>query len=153
MAEWFSELTQWHWLTLGVVLLILEIIGASGFLIGLAVASFVLAGIAALELIVSWQYQLLCFAALGMIFTVLYWRIFRRFNTQSDEPLMNDRAAQLIGRRLRLDSTLENGQGRVQIGDTFWKVEADDELATGTRIEIYDCEGMTLKVRPFSNHS
>ena len=51
MTEWFSELTQWHWLTLGVVLLILEIIGASGFLIGLAVASLVLAGIAALEFI------------------------------------------------------------------------------------------------------
>ncbi|WP_432470856.1 NfeD family protein [Amphritea sp. HPY] len=147
MAEWFSTLTHWHWLSLGVVLLILEIMGASGFLVGLAVASLALAGVAYLDLVSTWQYQLLWFALLGMICTVLYWRLFRNFNTQSEEPLMNDRAAQLIGRRLKLEQALENGQGRIQIGDTFWKVEADDELEPGTRIEVYGCEGMTLKVR------
>jgi len=147
MTEWFSTLTHWHWLSLGLLFLIFEIMGASGFLIGLAVASFALSGLVVLDMVSGWQYQLLWFAILGMVFTVLYWRVFRRFNTQSEEPLMNDRAAQLIGRKLKLDGTLENGQGRIQIGDTFWKVEADDELSEGTRVEVYASEGMTLKVR------
>lgn len=147
MADWFNTLTLWHWLILGVLLLILEILGASGFLIGLAVASLVVAAIVALELIVSWPFQLLTFALLGIIFTILYWRIFRSFNRHSDEPLMNDRAAQLIGRKFLLEQGLENGQGRVQVGDTLWKAEAETSLAAGTRVEVYASEGMVIKIR------
>ena len=148
MADWFSTLTQWHWLSLGLVLFILEIFGASGFLIGLALASFVLAGLTAMELVTNWQYQLLWFALLGVVFTVLYWRVFRSFNRTTDEPLLNDRAAQLIGRKFLLEQVLENGQGRVQLGDTLWKAEAETELAIGTTVEVYASEGMVLKVRP-----
>jgi len=147
MADWFNTLTLWHWLILGVLLLILEILGASGFLIGLAVASLVVAAIVALELIVNWPFQLLTFALLGIIFTVLYWRIFRSFNRHSDEPLMNDRAAQLIGRKFLLEQELENGQGRVQVGDTLWKAEAETPLSAGTRVEVYASEGMVIKIR------
>ncbi|MCV6611923.1 MAG: NfeD family protein [Amphritea sp.] len=147
MQEWLSELTHWHWLILGVVLLILEIMGASGFLIGLALASLALAGIVAMGVVEGWQYQLLWFAALGMILTVLYWKVFRRFNTRSDEPQLNDRAAQMIGRKLKLESAIDNGQGRIQIGDTFWKVVADEILEAGTTVEVYDSIGMVLKIR------
>ena len=147
MQEWLSELTHWHWLILGVVLLILEIMGASGFLIGLALASLALAGIVAMGVVEGWQYQLLWFAALGMILTVLYWKVFRRFNTRSDEPQLNDRAAQMIGRKLKLESAIDNGQGRIQIGDTFWKVVADEVLEAGTTVEVYDSIGMVLKIR------
>lgn len=148
MADWFSTLTQWHWLSVGIVLFILEVFGASGFLIGLALASLVLAGLTAMELVTSWQYQLLWFALLGVVFTVLYWRVFRSFNRTTDEPLLNDRAAQLIGRKFLLEQVLENGQGRVQLGDTLWKAEAETELAIGTTVEVYASEGMVLKVRP-----
>ena len=58
MADWFNTLTQWHWLILGVLLLILEMLGASGFLIGLAVASLAVAGAVALGVVESWSYQL-----------------------------------------------------------------------------------------------
>lgn len=147
MPEWLGELNHWHWLILGVVLLILEIMGASGFLVGLALASLTLAGLVAVGLIESWQFQLLAFAVLGMLLTVLYWKVFRRFNSRSDDPRLNDRAAQMIGRRLTLDSDIDNGQGRVQIGDTFWKVSADQALTAGTPVEVYDSVGMVLKIR------
>ena len=146
--EWFTALTTWHWLSLGVVLLLLEVLGASGFLVGLAVASLTMAGAVALGLLEGWQYQLLIFAVLAVACTILYWRVFRKFNTASEEPLLNDRAAQLIGRKLKLQQNLENGQGRIQIGDTLWKAEAETELVAGTRVEVYASEGMTVKVRP-----
>ncbi|RTE66586.1 NfeD family protein [Amphritea opalescens] len=147
MADWFNTLTQWHWLILGIVLLILEMLGASGFLIGLAVAALVVAAVVALGVVDSWSYQLLLFALLGITFTVLYWRVFRTFNSQTDEPLLNDRAAQLIGRKFVLEQNLENGQGRVQVGDTLWKAEADTTLLAGTKVEIYASEGMMIKLR------
>jgi len=144
----FETITTWHWLVLAIALLIIEALGASGFLLGVSAAAFALAAITALDLITSWQNQLLCFAPLAVIFTVIYWRFFRAFNTESDTPLLNDRAAQLIGRKLILEETLENGQGKVKVGDTFWRAEAEAELASGTRIEVYGSDGMTLKVRP-----
>jgi len=147
MADWFNTLTQWHWLILGVLLLILEMLGASGFLIGLAVASLAVAGAVALGVVESWSYQLLLFALLGIAFTILYWRVFRTFNSQTDEPLLNDRAAQLIGRKFVLEQNLENGQGRVQVGDTLWKAEAETTLTAGTKVEIYASEGMVIKIR------
>ncbi|MDO6562694.1 NfeD family protein [Amphritea sp. 1_MG-2023] len=150
MADWLHTLTQWHWLILGVVLLILEMLGASGFLIGLAVASLVMAGAVALGVIDSWSYQLLWFALLGVAFTVLYWRMFRSFNRHTDEPLLNDRAAQLIGRKFVLTQNLDNGQGRVQVGDTLWKAEADTSLTAGIEVEVYASEGMVIKVRPLT---
>lgn len=151
MADWFNTLTQWHWLILGVLLLILEMLGASGFLIGLAVASLALAGAVALGVVESWSYQLLLFALLGIAFTILYWRVFRTFNSQTDEPLLNDRAAQLIGRKFVLEQNLENGQGRVQVGDTLWKAEAETTLTAGTKVEIYASEGMVIKIRPLDS--
>ncbi|UTW03720.1 NfeD family protein [Amphritea atlantica] len=151
MTDWFDVLTQWHWLTLGILLLILEVIGASGFLLGLAIASLVIAAAVGLDLVSSWQFQLLWFALLAIIFTVLYWRIFRNFNRRSDEPLMNDRAAQLIGRKFQLEQDLDNGQGRVRVGDTLWKAEADTVLTAGTRVEVYGSEGMILKIRPLAD--
>ncbi|BBB27446.1 NfeD family protein [Amphritea japonica] len=147
MADWFNELTHWHWLTLGMLLLTLEVLGTSGFLIGLAVAALVVAGAVALDLVNSWQYQVLWFALLGIVFTILYWRVFRAFNRQSDEPMLNDRAAQLIGRRFRLEKDFDHGQGRVQIGDTLWKAEAEGSLAAGASVEVYGSEGMVLKIR------
>ncbi|MDX2422920.1 MAG: NfeD family protein [Amphritea sp.] len=151
MADWFNTLTQWHWLILGVLLLILEMLGASGFLIGLAVASLALAGAVALGVVESWSYQLLLFALLGIAFTILYWRVFRTFNSQTVEPLLNDRAAQLIGRKFVLEQNLENGQGRVQVGDTLWKAEAETTLTAGTKVEIYASEGMVIKIRPLDS--
>ncbi|WP_417225118.1 NfeD family protein [Amphritea sp.] len=151
MADWFNTLTQWHWLILGTVLLILEMLGASGFLIGLAVASLVVAGTVALGMIDSWSYQLLLFALLGIGFTVLYWRVFRSFNRHTDEPLLNDRAAQLIGRKFVLAQNLDNGQGRVQVGDTLWKAEAEATLVAGTQVEVYASEGMVIKIRPLGS--
>lgn len=143
----FEVITTWHWLTLAVGLLILEALGAGGFLLGISVAALVLSGVVAMEWVDSWQYQLLWFSLLAVIFTLLYWKIFRGFNDRSTEPLLNDRAAQLIGRRLILEETLIGGQGRIKVGDTLWKAEAESELDAGTCVEIFESEGMTLKIR------
>lgn len=146
----FDVITTWHWLTLAVVLLILEVLGTSGFLLGIAVAAFAMAGVLALDMLPAWQHQLLLFSLLAVIFTLLYWRVFRRFNDRSSEPLLNDRAAQLIGRRFVLENTLIGGQGRVRIGDTMWKAESESELEAGTSVEVFASEGMTLKIRAIS---
>ncbi|MGB0468584.1 MAG: NfeD family protein [Pontibacterium sp.] len=143
----FDALTTWHWLILAVLMLILEMLGAAGFLLGISVAAFMLSALVALDVLPAWQHQLLWFSLLAVVFTLFYWKVFRRFNTHSEEPLLNNRAAQLVGRKLVLDAPLIGGQGRIKVGDTLWKAQADTDLEAGTQIEIFESEGMTLKVR------
>ncbi len=147
MSVFFSELSSWHWLILGMLLLGLEVLGTAGFLLGIALAALLQAVILFVVPEMEWQLQLLVFALASVIFTLLYWRLFRRFNDQSDQPLLNDRAAQLIGRQLVLAGPIENGLGRIQIGDTLWRAQSDANISVGSKIEIIGSQGMVLVVK------
>jgi membrane protein implicated in regulation of membrane protease activity len=39
------------------------------------------------------------------------------------------------------------GQGKIQIGDTLWKVKTEGNIQAGDLIEVCDADGMTLLVR------
>jgi membrane protein implicated in regulation of membrane protease activity len=64
----------------------------------------------------------------------------------SDQPALNRRTAQLVGRQVVLERGIVQGRGRVQIADAYWDVTGPD-LATGTNVVITGAEGMTLQVR------
>lgn len=142
-----DSLTTWHWLILAVVLLIFEALGTSGFLIGIAAAAFLMAAAVAMDAVQAWQYQLLWFSLLALVLTLVYWKVFKGFNNRSAEPLLNDRAAQLIGRRVVLEESLIAGQGRIKVGDTLWKASAETQLEAGTTVEVYGSDGMMLKIK------
>ncbi|MEH6578040.1 MAG: NfeD family protein [Amphritea sp.] len=145
--EFFSELNAWHWLIFALVLLGFEVLGTAGFLLGMAIAALLQSLMLLVVPEMSWKVQLVVYAFTSVLFSVLYWKVFRKFNTRSDEPLLNNRAGQLIGRQLILDETIENGLGRIQIGDTQWKVNADGDIAAGTKVTVVSTEGMTLFVK------
>ena len=42
MWTWFEQLSQWHWFIFGLFLLMGEALGASGFLLGTAIASLLM---------------------------------------------------------------------------------------------------------------
>ncbi|MDX2202482.1 MAG: NfeD family protein [Hyphomicrobiaceae bacterium] len=65
----------------------------------------------------------------------------------SDEPELNRRAAQLKGRRLRLEAPIEGGRGIVRCDDTLWQVEGPD-LPAGCDVQVVGVAGMLLRVEP-----
>ena len=146
--EFLQQLQAWHWLTLGLILLGAEALGAGGFVLGAAIAALVQAAVMALIPGLSWQVHLTVFAFNSVMFSVLYWKVFRNYNEKSDHPQINDRAAQLIGKKITLQQDLPSGQGKLQLGDTFWKVESESALKTGELIEVVRAEKMTLIVKP-----
>lgn len=143
-----DDLSSWHWLILAALLLIGEMLGAAGFLLGAALSALLVAGLVALQWLSGWQGQLLWFSLAGIAFSLAYWKLFRRFNHQSQAPLLNDRAAQLIGRQLELSADLVAGEGRTLIGDTLWRVKAEQPLSTGTVVRVVATEQMVLLIEP-----
>jgi inner membrane protein len=65
--------------------------------------------------------------------------------TKTDEPDLNQRAAQLVGRVLVLAEAIEGGRGRVRVGDTLWQVEGPD-LPRGTEVKVAAAKATLLQV-------
>ena len=142
----FELLAPWHWAVLGLVLLVLEVIGFAGFMLGVAAAAFVTGFALWLNPELHWHWQLGIFSVLGVSLSVGYWHWFRNFNQRSDRPLLNNRAAQLIGQQYPLSTDINNGRGRIQVGDTLWQVHCDAELKAGDVVLVTGVEGLDLLV-------
>lgn len=144
--EFFTELTYWHWLILVLLLLGGEAMGASGFLLGAAGAAATLVVLNLINDDLSWQMQFSVFGVVTVFLSWRYWQQFRSFNEKTDRPNLNDRAAQLVGRTLTLSKDLQNGEGKEQIGDTFWRLQANSDLKAGAQVEITGTKDRVLQI-------
>ncbi|MDB6164473.1 MAG: nfeD-like family protein [Xanthomonadaceae bacterium] len=89
--------------------------------------------------------QVAAFVALSFISIQVYRTWFRRNERVSDQPMLNRRAQQLVGRVVNLESAIVGGRGRVQIADALWDVHGPD-LPAGTAVRIVGIDNMTLRV-------
>ena len=144
-----TNLSWEPWLALGLALLAAEALGASGFLIGAAVAALANAVLVWLFPSLGVTAQLVLYAISALIATYAYFQLFRDAQNSEDTPPINERAASLIGKQVTLEEDLTD-EGRVQIGDTMWKVTADGPLKAGTQVVVSGTDGLTLQVRAHS---
>ena len=96
----------------------------------------------------DWTWQCIAFAVLTVAAALLWWQWLRRRIEKQPPPVLNQRGQQLIGLHTTLTEPLVNGFGRVNIGDSSWRVQAEQDLPVGTVVEIIAVEGITLRVRP-----
>ncbi|MBP2857636.1 NfeD family protein [Dickeya oryzae] len=141
------ENAHWFWLSLGGLLLAAEMLGAAGYLLWSGVAAL-LTGILAWLLPLDWAWQCIAFAVLTVIAALLWWQWLRRRLEKQPSPMLNQRGQQLIGLHTTLSEPLVNGFGRVNIGDSSWRIQAEQDLPAGTVVEITAVEGITLQVKP-----
>ncbi|GAB7217419.1 NfeD family protein [Dickeya oryzae] len=141
------ENAHWFWLSLGGLLLAAEMLGAAGYLLWSGVAAL-LTGILAWLLPLDWAWQCIAFAVLTVIAALLWWQWLRRRLEKQPSPVLNQRGQQLIGLHTTLSEPLVNGFGRVSIGDSSWRIQAEQDLPAGTVVEITAVEGITLQVKP-----
>lgn len=143
-----AELGPWSWWVLGMLLLAAELLVPGVFLVWIGLGA-ILTGAVSLVLWDmgwwSWQVQSLVFAASAVVFTLGGRRYFSRLETESDEPLLNQRGASLVGRTAVLGEPIREGRGRIRLDDTFWLVSGPD-LPTGTRVRIVSSNGRDLVV-------
>jgi inner membrane protein len=136
----------WHWWALGGLLVIVEAFapgfmflwfGAAAGLVGLVLALWPGLGL---------SFQLLIYAGLLLLCCVgLRW--YQRVRpVVTDQPDLNRRGAQYLGRRFGLVAPIVNGRGRIKVGDSSWAV-AGPELPAGRIVEVTGADGAVLQVR------
>jgi membrane protein implicated in regulation of membrane protease activity len=140
-----SDIAYWHWLVLGIGLVILEVFVPGTFFLWMGVAAVVVGGLLYLMPTLLWESQLLIFAVLAATSIVIsrYW--LQRHPPVTDQPALNRRGYRYIGRVFVLQTGIENGVGRIRVDDTVWKVHGPD-AATGCRVRVVGVEGIVLKV-------
>ncbi|KEY97856.1 membrane protein, partial [Sphingomonas sp. BHC-A] len=65
----------------------------------------------------------------------------------SQDPLLNDRAARLVGEVVTVVEPIDNGRGRVKVGDGVWSCRGPD-APVGARVRVTGAEGSVLTVEP-----
>lgn len=89
--------------------------------------------------------QIAIFGLISVASVGVYWKWFRSNERPSDQPLLNRKADQLVGRDYVLDEPIALGRGKLRIGDALWSVEGPD-LPAGTRVRVCKTDGLTLTV-------
>ncbi|WP_311791761.1 MULTISPECIES: NfeD family protein [Pantoea] len=138
---------HWFWLTLGGLLLAAEMLGTSGYLLWSGIAA-VLVGLVEWLAPFSWTAQGTLFALLTLVCVYLWYRWMRHRERHQQPNSLNQRGNQLIGTHLTLDAPLINGIGHVKLGDSSWRVQADQDLPAGTQVIVTGVEGITLHIAP-----
>jgi membrane protein implicated in regulation of membrane protease activity len=144
--EMLAKLGVWNWLILAAILFVLEVMSPGIFLMWFGMAAAVTALIA-FTYDISWQWQLIWFCALSLAAVLLAAKYLRKHPLESERPLLNERAVQLIGQSFELIDPIVNGRGSIKTGDTIWRVEGP-ELPRGARIKVIGADGTLLKVVP-----
>lgn len=144
VGSFFSSLGAWNWLIVAAVFLGLELAAPGIFLIWFGIAAAIVGGIA-LTNDISWQWQFITFAILSITSAMAARSYMRRNPTDSDRPLLNQRAQQYVGRLYTLAEPIVGGRGKVRIGDTLWQVEGPD-APVGAQVKVVGADGTVLKV-------
>lgn len=135
------------WAALAVLLFAAEALAPGAFMLWMGIA-------AAAVFLTVWAFdgmtvllQVVLFVVLSFVSIQVYRTWFRQRARPSDQPLLNRRAEQLVGRVVTLEQAINAGVGRAKVDDAFWVVAGPD-LPQGSAVRVVAVDGMTLKVQP-----
>ena len=140
------EFLFWYWWVLAFAFLILEMLTPGFFFMWLAVSGLITGLIVWLLPTISLNIQVFIFSVFSVL-AVTAWRLYgKKYPTVSDQPLLNKRGAQYIGRIFSLHEPIINGQGKIKVDDSIWKVHGEDcdiqikVKVTGIRGTVFEVE-------------
>ncbi len=132
------------WLIAGLILCIFEMIVPGVFLMWLGIAALI---VGALALIVPLNLvaQLVLFAGLALVLVFAGRRWTGTNHITSDDPMLNDRQARLVGQSVEVVEAIANGRGRVKVGDSVWPASGAD-AGVGETLTIISADSGVLTV-------
>lgn len=137
------------WLLAAALLGIAELAIPGVFLVFLAIAAGIV-GLATLALpdlpVIA---QLVAFAIWSGITVLVGRRWYSDYPVATSDPLLNNRAARMVGATATVCAAIEGGHGRVHIGDSDWPATGPD-AAIGTRVRVVTVENGVVAVEPLA---
>lgn len=131
------------WWVIGIVLVIGEVVLPGTFLIWFAFAAF---GVGLIGVVVDLSgmnqvvvFGLLSFASLSLGY------LMRKRRGDPEVPAFADRTQAYMGKTYKVVEAIENGQGKIQVGDSVWLAEGED-CPVGGSVKVIDSRGNVLLI-------
>lgn len=145
MNELLENLTNWHWFILAVILFVMEVFAPGAVFMWVAIAAAIMGLVVSLFTGITWEYQLLMFSILSVASLFAWRKVVARNPVETDQPQLNRRGMQYVGRTFTLEEPIVNRQGRIRVDDTTWKIQGDD-CDVGSTVKVIKVEGAILTV-------
>ena len=145
MVAFLDTLVFWHWWILAVALIVLEALAPGVIFLWVGVG----AGLTGLVLLIDpgmgWENQIIMFGVLSVVSGIGGRLWVKRHPTESEQPLLNQRGQQYIGRVFTLDEPIVDGTGKVKVDDSTWRIVGEDAEA-GSKVRVVGVEGSSFRV-------
>jgi membrane protein implicated in regulation of membrane protease activity len=143
------ELVWWHWIVLGLVLIGVEMLTPTFFLIWFGLGAL-LTGVLVASLQLGFAAQLLVWAVASLAMTFGWMRFFRNPDRTS-AGMAKEGALGMVGLVTKPVTDTLKGEiifQRPVLGADRWPIVADTPVSAGQKAKVVDVLGQTLKVVP-----
>lgn len=129
-------LNHWTWFVIALVLLGLEMAAPGIVFLWMAIAAAIVGGVVLFLPDLGWENQFIIFSVLSLV-SVFAGRSFLKKNPiETDDTTLNMRGHQYVGHTYNLIQNMENGKGKVRIGDSNWSVEGDFDAKENDKVKV-----------------
>jgi membrane protein implicated in regulation of membrane protease activity len=144
-----SEILWWHWIVLGIALMLAELAVPAFFLVWFGLGAVIVGAIVFFVPATGLAWQVILWTASSLAFVLLWFRIFKPGMHKTRVGMSKGTLIGEVGLVVRDIRPFDKGQIRFQkpiLGAEIWESIADEEIKVGERIKVVDVEGNILKV-------
>ncbi len=139
-----EEMIFWHWLVLGAVLMVAEVVVPGVYLLWIGLAALLTGGMAYVLPSLGWHIHALFFAVMTVAAAIAGHRLYAR-GGDGGLPYLNRRGSEFIGHIHVLETPIVGGTGRLRVADSSWRIIGSD-LPAGVKVRVVAVQGASLVV-------
>jgi membrane protein implicated in regulation of membrane protease activity len=139
----------WHWVVLGIVLMLLELAVPAFFLIWFGLGAVIVGAVLVAFPGIPVAYQIIAWTICSLIFIWLWFKVFKPNIFKSKAGMARGSLIGEIGLVTKDMRPYEKGLVRFQkpiLGEEVWASVSEEEIKAGERVRVLEVEGNTLKV-------
>lgn len=150
--EMLDQIQFWYWLVAAVIMIVIEMLLPLAYFLWMGVSAFIVGLLLFAMPSIPLLIQVIIFGALSVITLVLYKKHENANPTENDEPNLNRRGEQYVGRIFTLHEAIVNGVGKVKVDDSTWKVRGVD-MPAGSKVRVLSVDGTVFNVESETMYS
>src|SRR5262245_4138865 len=139
-----AEILWWHWIVLGIALMLAELAVPAFFLVWFGAAAVVVGLAVAVFPSFSFAYQVVVWTVVSVALVWLWFKVFKRGHHKTRAGLSTGTFVGEVALVTRDMRPYERGRIRFQkpiLGDETWESIADEEIRAGERVKVIAVEG------------
>ena len=145
------EIVYWHWIVLGVALMLFEIVMTTFFIIWFGVAALIMGLVLLLNGDITLGWQVFIWTLLSVILAVAWFRYLKPLSIDRTKAgLSREAIVGETGQVIRAPGEEQRGRLRFSVpilGADEWQIISEETVSVGDRVSVVDVVGNSLLVK------